>query len=227
MSKENKKTLEVYQKLANVYLSNNLKHDELDPVKAEKKLQKLHEFIKLSFSSLPKHAKIFEIGSGDGLNAKFIENLGFKVTASDTAYSFIKTTKNHGLNTINFNALEDEFLEKYYAVFCWRVFVHFTKEDALKVIQKVYDALEDDGIFVFNAINREFKDVDSEWIDFDGEYHLGAERYYNYFSKEELDNIISLTNFKIAEFHKEGGNTYNKWLVYVLKNQPFWVQFIY
>ena len=122
------------------------------------------------------------------------------------------------MNTINFNALEDEFLEKYYAVFCWRVFVHFTKEDALKVIQKVYDALEDDGIFVFNAINREFKDVDSEWIDFDGEYHLGAERYYNYFSKEELDNIISLTNFKIAEFHKEGGNTYNKWLVYVLKN---------
>lgn len=162
----------------------------------------MHEFIKLSFSFLPKHAKIFEIGSGDGLNAKFIENLGFKVTASDTAYSFIKTIKSHGFNTINFNALEDEFPEKYSAVFCWRVFVHFTQNDALKVIKKVYDTLEDNGIFVFNAINREFKNIDNEWIDFEDEYHIGAERFYNYFYKNDLDDIIYKTDFKIEEFHK-------------------------
>lgn len=217
MSKENKKTLEIYKEKAHLYLANSAEHDRLDPVKAKKKREKLEELIKVSFSSLPKHAKVFEIGSGDGANAKFIESLGFKVTASDTANDFIEATRNQGLNTIKFDAIEDDFLEKYFAIFCWRVFVHFTKEDALKIIQKVYDTLEANGIFIFNAINREIKTIDNEWVDFEGEYHMGAERYYNYFHQKELDDIIAQTKFQIKYFHKEGGDDNNKWLVYVLK----------
>lgn len=190
MSKENKKTLEVYKEKAHLYLATSIEHDKIDPVKAKKKREKLEELIKANFSSLPKNAKVFEIGSGDGTNAKFIENLGFDVTASDVADDFIKATQSQGLKTINFNALEDDFPEKYYAIFCWRVFVHFTKEDAQKIIQKAYDALENNGIFIFNAMNRETKNIDSEWLDFDNEYHLGAERYYNYFTKTDLDDII-------------------------------------
>lgn len=171
----------------------------------------------MSFSSLPKHVKVFEIGSGDGKNAKFIKSLGFNVTASDTTDDFIEVIRSQGLRTIKFNAIEDDFPEKYSAIFCWRVFVHFTKEDALKIIQKVYDTLEDNGVFIFNAINREIKTVDNEWIDFEGEYHMGAERYYNYFRQKELDDIIQQTKFQIEDFRKEGGDNNNKWLVYVLK----------
>lgn len=217
MSKENKKTLEIYSKTAHIYLDNSVKHDKLNPIKAKQKSEKLKELIKVSFSSLPKYSKVLEIGSGDGANAKFIENLGFEVTASDTVDGFIDTIRNKGLNTIKLNVIEDDFLEKYSAVFCWRVFVHFTIEDALKVIKKVYNSLEDNGIFIFNAINRETKKVNNEWVDFDGEYHMGAERYYNYFSQEELEKIIKQTKFEIKDFHKEGGDNNNKWLVYVLK----------
>lgn len=217
MSEENKKTLEVYKKTAHLYLSNSDEHDRLDPIKANQKKEKLQNLIKSSFSSLPEHSKVFEIGTGNGANSKFISDLGFNVTASDTADAFIETTQKQGLNTIRFNALEDEFPEKYSAVFCWRVFVHFTKEDALKIIQKVYDALEDNGVFVFNAINRETKEVDNEWVDFKGEYYMGEERYYNYFRQEELDNMIQQTKFQIKDFRKEGGDNNNKWLVYVLK----------
>lgn len=217
MSEENKKTVEIYKKVAHLYLATSKEHDRLYPNKAKQKQERLQKLIKESFSSLPKNSKIFEIGSGSGENAKFIENLGFKVTASDTAEAFIEATKNQGLNSIRFNVLENDFEEKYSAIFCWRVFVHFTKEDALKVIQKIYDNLEKDGIFIFNAINRETKKIANEWVDFDGEYHIGEERYYNYFLKEELDDIISQTNFKIIDFHKEGGDDNNKWLVYVLK----------
>ena len=199
MSKENKKTLEVYKEKAHLYLATSIEHDKIDPVKAKKKREKLEELIKANFSSLPKNAKVFEIGSGDGTNAKFIENLGFDVTASDVADDFIKATQSQGLKTINFNALEDDFPEKYYAIFCWRVFVHFTKEDAQKIIQKAYDALENNGIFIFNAMNRETKNIDSEWLDFDNEYHLGAERYYNYFTKTDLDDIIQILKKKVEK----------------------------
>lgn len=217
MSIENEKTLEIYRNKAHVYLATGVEHDRLNPIKAKKKRENLEEFIKISFSSLSKHAKIFEIGSADGVNAKFIENLGFNVTASDVADDFIKAVQNQGLNTIKFNVLEDEFPEKYSAVFAWRVFVHFTHEDVLEILQKVYNTLEDNGIFVFNAMNREVKKVDNEWVDFEGDYHMGAERYYNYFLQKDLNNMIEQTKFKIQYFHTEGGENNNKWLVYVLK----------
>ena len=217
MSKENKKTLEVYKEKAYLYLSNSVEHDNLDPERAKQKREKLEKLISSNFSSLPRHAKIFEIGSGDGSNAKFIQSLGFDITASDTADDFIRASQSQGLKTIKFNALEDDFPEKYSAVFCWRVFVHFTKEDSLKIMKKVYDALEDNGIFIFNAINREIKSIDNEWVDFEGEYHMGAERYYSYFTKKDLDTIIQKTKFKIEDFHKDGGSNNNKWLVYVLR----------
>lgn len=217
MSKENQKTLEIYQQTAHMYLSHTIEHDNIDPIKAKKKRETLEKFISTIFSTLPKQAKVFEIGSADGLNAKFIESLGFDVTASDTADDFITAIQKQGLKTIKFDALEDDFPEKYFAIFCWRVFVHFTKEDALKIIQKAYNALEDNGIFIFNAINRETKAVDNEWVDFEGEYHMGVERYYNYFHKQELDDMIEQTKFQVEDFHTEGGKNNNKWLVYVLK----------
>ena len=117
MSKENKKTLEVYKEKAHLYLVNSIEHDRIDPVKAKKKREKLEELIKANFSSLPKNAKVFEFGSGDGTNAKFIENLGFEVTASDMADDFIKATQSQGLTTIKFDAIEDNFPEKYSAIF--------------------------------------------------------------------------------------------------------------
>ena len=92
-----------------------------------------------------------------------------------------------------------------------------TIEDASICLQKVHDALEDNGIFIFNAINRETKNVDNEWVDFSNEYHMGAERYYNYFNEEELNKIVTKIGYQILDFHEEGGENNNKWLVYVLK----------
>lgn len=219
MSKENKETVEVYKEKAGVYLKTSINHDNLNPEKAKCKRKKLEEFIKKNIESLPKDARVLEIGSGNGANAKYIESLGYEVTASDVAEDFINEIKSKDLKTIKFNVLEDKFIENYYAIFCWRVFVHFTKDDAIKVLQKVYDALENGGLFIFNAINREVKDCDDEWIDFSNEYHMGAERYYNYFYEEELNSIITKIGYKISHFHKEGGEDNNEWLVYVLKKQ--------
>lgn len=216
MSKENKKTIEIYKEKAYMYLSNSEVHDSLDPNKANKKREKLEILIKESFSELPKKAKVFEIGSGAGENAKFIKSLGYEVTASDIADDFINATQNQGLKTIRFDAIENEFSEKYSAIFCWRVFVHFTKEDAYKVLQKAYNTLENNGVFIFNAINRDIKSIDNEWVDFEGEYHMGVKRYYSYFTKKDLDEMIQQANFQIKEFKIEGGENNNKWLVYVL-----------
>ena len=217
MSKENEKTVEIYKQKANIYLATGIKHDKLNLDKANHKREELQKFIKTNIEILPKKSKIFEIGSADGSNAKYIESLGYQVTASDIAEDFIKEINKKGLNSINFNILKDEFTEKYSAIFCWRVFVHFTKEDIEIILQKIYDALENNGLFIFNAMNREIRTVDEEWVDFSNEYHMGAERYYKYFTEKELNEIIVKVGYQIYNFHKEGGENNNKWLVYVLK----------
>lgn len=217
MSTQNKKTIEVYDKMAKTYIANSLEHDRLDPKRALEKKQELEELIKNSFADIPKGSKVLEIGSGEGLNAKYLKELGYDVTGSDTVDDFVESIKKQGVKAIKLDALNDEIREKYLAVFCWRVFVHFTDEDALKILKKVYECLEDKGVLLFNAINRVTKEVDSEWVDFEGEYHMGVERFYHYFTKETLDSLIDETGFEIQDFHTEGGKEHNKWLVYTLK----------
>lgn len=217
MSIENKKTVEIYEEKAATYLKTTIEHDKLDPEKAKRKKEKLQNFIKENLEQFKKGSKVFEVGSADGENAKYIESLGYNVTASDIADAFIDETKSKIENTIKFNVLEDDFKDKYSAVFAWRVFVHFTKEDLDITLNKVYKALENGGVFIFNIMNRETRDCDEEWVDFPNEYHMNAERYYKYFSEKEVNELIQKTNFKINSFHKEGGESKNKWLVYVLK----------
>ena len=219
MSKENEKTVEVYEKKAKVYLDTGIKHDSINLEKSKQKREKLENFIKKNIGQLPKGLKVFEIGSADGANAKYMKELGYQVTASDIAEDFIKETRKKGIETIKFNVLKDNFAEKYSAIFCWRVFVHFTKEDVEIILQKIYDALENGGIFIFNAMNREMKNVDDEWVDFTNEYHMGVERYYKYFLQEELNQIIDEIGYEIYSFHKEGGENNNKWLVYVIRKK--------
>lgn len=217
MSIENKKTVEIYEEKAATYLKTTIEHDKLDPEKAKRKKEKLQSFIKENLEQFKKGSKVFEIGSADGENAKYIESLGYNITASDIADAFINETKSKVENTVKFNVLEDDFKDKYLAVLAWRVFVHFTKEDLDITLNKVHKALENGGVFIFNIMNRETKACDEEWIDFPNEYHMDAERYYKYFLKEEVDSLISKTDFKIKSFHMEGGDNKNKWLVYVLE----------
>ncbi len=217
MSIENKKTVEIYEEKAATYLKTTIEHDKLDEEKAKRKKEKLQNFIKENLEQFKKGSKVFEIGSADGENAKYIESLGYNITASDIADAFINETKSKVENTVKFNVLEDDFKDKYLAVLAWRVFVHFTKEDLDITLNKVHKALENGGIFIFNIMNRETKVCDEEWVDFPNEYHMDAERYYKYFLKEEVDSLISKTDFKIKSFHMEGGDNKNKWLVYVLE----------
>ena len=217
MSLENDKTLKVYEKVAKNYLESTIKANDLYNEEAKRTKLELEKFIKETFKNLPSDGKILEVGSGSGELAKYIDSLGFNITPSDIAKDFLNEIKNKGLDPIKFNILKDKFKDKYMAILCWRVFVHFTNEDTLNALKRSYDALDNNGLFIFSVIDRNCKNVDSEWIDFPDVYHLGEERFFKYYSKEELDNIISETKFEIFDYKEIDVENGIKWLVYVLK----------
>ncbi len=218
MSKENEETLKIYDKYAKVYLETGIIHDQHDPEKAKNKKAKLEIFLKESFGPLPPRSKIFEIGSGDGENAEFLNSIDFRTIASDVAEDFIKAVENRGLECRKFNVLKDDFADKYDGALAWRVFVHFKKEDFALALQKIFNTLRPGGIFVFNVLNTiDHNNKESAWVDYEGDYHMGVERFFYYYKEEEADKIITNTGFEIQNKKHEGGDTGNRWIVYVVK----------
>lgn len=218
MSRENEKTLEVYDKLGKKYIENTIVHDEKDPEKAARKRRQLDEFLKESFSSLAKRDKIFDIGSGGGENAEFLASLGYRVVASDVSEQFLDEIRKKGLVCRKFNAITDDFGEIYDGVLAWRVFVHFTPEDMKAACEKIYRALRLGGIFVCNVLNKEAHGgLKSGWYDFNNEYYMGAERFYQYYDEETAREILLEAGFSIRKMFYEGGHDGDKWIVFVLE----------
>lgn len=216
MSKENKDTLVAYDNVAQIYLNNTIAHDKKRPEHALEKKKQLRKNLRKAFNALPSDAKVLEIGSADGENAKILETFKFNVIASDVAPAFIAACEKRGLKTVKINVLEDDLPTKLNGVLCWRVFVHFTPEDLELALQRIYDALIRNGRLVFNVIDSATHDCNSQWVDFEGEYKMGVKRYYAYYSKDEVIEIISKTKFKIvSEWREHGGR--NDWFCFVLE----------
>lgn len=123
MSKENDDTLSVYNITAQNYLKNTITHNKMRPERALAKKKQLTDNLRKAFKTLPSGAKVLEIGSADGKNAKILESFGFDATASDVAPAFLEACNKQGLKTAKINALKDNLPTELYGVLCWRVFL--------------------------------------------------------------------------------------------------------
>ena len=201
MSKENAETIEVYEKFGDKYLERN-RTALINDQQAQKDDIRQKELIKSFVDGLPKDAKIFEVGSAGGRDAKFIRDLGYtNITVSDVANYFLKQLKKEGFDPVKFNLIEDEFSDKYDFILCWAVLVHFTKDEAVSAIRKMYEALNDGGRIALCVKHKEGHTED--WSDFQGQ--IGAKRYFSYWNQDELEECIKELGFKNIKIWQYGG----------------------
>ena len=216
MSEENEKTLKVYDKLAKKYLKQTVLHNKKNSEKAKKQQKWLEEFFREGFGTLPEGAKILEVGAADGENSEVLSKFGFEVTASDVAEDFLEAIKKKGFEPVKFNVLVNEFPGKFDGVLLYRVFVHFTKEDFRKALSRIFENLNEGGRVIFNVMNKKSEGRSQDgWVDFEGEYHLGEERFYQHFEEEELLAILEETGFSVVKLEKNGGESGDKWFFVV------------
>lgn len=149
------------------------------------------DWIDESLSYIPVVGSILEIGSAFGRDANYIEQAGYAVRRTDAARKFVELLKSQGHEAEVLNAITDNLGGPYDMVFADAVLLHFTAEELTSVLSKIYKSLGTGGILAFTLKQG----VGAEWSN----DKLGAPRFFNYWTRDELEGELNKQNFKILK----------------------------
>jgi len=177
MKDTNNKTIESYETNIKKYIQNTPK----------KKGAVVEDWIGRSIQNLQSGAKILEIGSADGSDAKIIEESGFFVEKTDATKGFVEILKKDDPTSRLLNVLTDDIAKGYDLIIANAVFLHFDIGETEKATAKVFEALNNDGIFALTLKQGK----GDAWKNNKGM----APRYFNYWSKDEIVNLLANVGF--------------------------------
>jgi SAM-dependent methyltransferase len=149
----------------------------------------LVQWINESVNRCPSGGTILEIGSGSGRDALYIKSLGHDITCSDAAKGFINHLRTLPLKTLEFDLLKDEVPEGYSMIFANAVFPHFTRDETIKAINKIYSALPTGGVLAFNVKQGS----GSLWIT----EKFMHKRYMKFWNPNDIVELATKTGFKV------------------------------
>lgn len=199
MSKTNRDTIQTYQEHVDEYISRTVKSSAL------------HTWLRKTVAPYSHDAKIFEIGSGSGYDAEYIESMGYRVQTSDATQAFVDYLRNHGHDAMYWNVLEDNLPNRYDIILADAVFLHLTKPEAEAGIDKVFNSLRPGGTFSFTLKEG----VGEEWSN----HKLGSARYFCYWQQDEIDEVLRNTGFTPVDIVKSIGARGVAWLEIIARRQ--------
>jgi len=152
-------------------------------------------------AQMPVNAKLLELGSGFGRDAKYIQEKGFDITLSDAPIEFVNYLQDHGFAAKQLNILQDQIPGKYDLIFASAVLLHFPPADFDQALRNIKQGLKPDGLFAFSLKRGEGE----EWTD----SKLGAPRYFKYWQIDEVEKILRSVGLKLLRSGVNGGE---KWI---------------
>lgn len=200
MKDTNKKTIESYEININEYIQNT----------PYKRGAVVEDWIDKSIKTLEPDAKILEIGSAYGRDAKIIEEKGFHVEKTDATKGFVDILQRHDPTAHILNIISDDIDNNYDLIIANAVFLHFDDDETRSTTKKVYDALNPGGLFSLTL-----KEGEGEaWQNNKGM----APRFFNYWSKEGIVELLTTTGFTDINAwvdSSDGSNT--AWIMVIAK----------
>ncbi len=194
-SSSNSITLDSYEKNVDKYV-------ERTPAEVTGSLK---TWIDTSIDGLPQNADIFEIGSGTGRDASYIEDQGFSVTRTDATHAFVELMRSTNARADDFNILKEDLPIELDMVFADAVFLHFTDQELDIALGKIYSSLKQRGRLAFTLIEGQGE----SW----SEGTLGAPRYFNAQRADEIAKKLEVFGFTDLDITKGEFN----WLHIVAK----------
>lgn len=199
----NKDTLKAYDSGVKAYY-------DLSPQKVSDHVK---EWIDQALAGLDKKAKIFEIGSGTGKDADYIESLGYDIQVSDASSGFVEFLQKNNKNPVTFNILTDDFSTKHDLILADAVFLHFNTGEVQTILQKIHTALKNSGRLAFTV-----KRGDGDFIE---DKKLGSVRYFKLWQQDELVNLLNACGFSVSYNELAEDNRGNKpaWILIIAKKE--------
>lgn len=171
-----------------------------------------YPWIDHALSLIPRGGTVLEVGSGAGRNAEYIAERGYALECTEAVAEFVEIMKQKGLNARSLNILSDEINKTYDMVFANAVLVHFTPEQTKHVLRKVYNALNEYGIFAVSLKMGNGERWTSEKLD--------APRYFYFWQPDAFRVLAEEAGF--AWVSMSSGETSLKnasWLYIILKKK--------
>lgn len=177
MQESNKATIHSYETGIDQYIQNS----------RVKRGGEVDNWIEKSLQPLRQDAKILEIGSAYGRDAKIIEEKGFRVEKTDATEGFVNILKKEDPKARILNIISDDIDDTYDLIIANAVFLHFNDTEIRLTTKKVYDALNLHGMFSLTLKQGEGE----TWQSNKGM----APRYFNFWSKEAIVELLTKIGF--------------------------------
>lgn len=152
-------------------------------------------------SHLPKGGDVLDVGCGVGLAVKLLTRRGFSVTGVELSPKMAEYAKRRNPNS---NILIGDFLtidfDKSFDGIITLALIHlFPKEDAGKVLCRMWELLQPDGIlYIGTTESSESKEGWEVKKDYSGKH----KRFRRQWTEEELHNDLRKAGFDILEIYK-------------------------
>lgn len=203
MQETNKRTIESYEQGVNEYIQHT----------PSKRGGVVEGWIEKSLASLQLDAKILEIGSAYGKDAKIIEEKGFYVEKTDATKGFVELLKKDDSNARIFNIITDVIDNKYDLIIANAVFLHFNDSETRLATSKVYDALNTGGVFSLTLKQGEGE----AWQSNKGM----SPRFFNFWPKDKIVEFLTKVGFRdIDAWIDSSDGPGTTWIMIIARKLP-------
>ncbi|HAQ02741.1 TPA: hypothetical protein DEP30_03160 [Candidatus Nomurabacteria bacterium] len=156
-------------------------------------------------SYLKEGNSVLDIGCAGGVKSKYLINKGLRVTGIDFSENFIDIAKKEVSNG-NFRVMDinniDKLNETFDGIFIQAVLLHIPKNEVLNILKKVVSKLNEGG-YLYIAVKEKREGGFEEEIKKENDYGYEYERFFSYFTLNEIKNYFKNIGLKVIFENEE------------------------
>jgi SAM-dependent methyltransferase len=161
-------------------------------------------------------ARLLEIGSGSGRDARALEHAGMSVRRTDITPAFVQLLRDSGFDADVVDPLVDDLADPaapgtpYAGVWADASLLHVDREDLPRVLSRLADATEPDGVLFVGV-------KEGDGADWSMHGNVTAPRFFTFWREEPLRSALAGAGWTVTSVERDSGSHGEPWLQVVAR----------